>query len=165
MSFKVPVPLLNKREFVMAVQRLNKARLPFAHAFKLKSLSTKLDQAMDDVTRIYLEIVKKHVELDEKGDIIPKKLEEDVTGPDGKVIRKAGEVIPNSYIPKSEEAAEALEKEVGEFMNGGIEIKFSKLPIEALNDVEISAEELEFLEPILEISEDVQNNVVSIKKK
>jgi hypothetical protein len=163
--FKIKVEQLNHRDFIGAVKKLSGQKLPFKHSWHLKGLVTKLDKAMDTTAEMYKEIINRNAVLDEKGNLVPMKIKEDIMSPDGKeVMRKAGEIIPNSYTPKEENSAEVIKKETAELMETELEIEHRKISFEALERLEISAEELDLLEPILMIPKEVRDNVIPMNK-
>jgi hypothetical protein len=152
---------LNDREFQTTMRKLAKQPLSFGGAFKLKSIIKKLDSAKDTAATLYMDIIKKHVELDENGNIKPDAYKEDVTTPDGEVVAKAGSPIRNSYIVK-EGCEQKLAEEVGSFMSTPLPLDgVPKLKYEELQNVELSAMDLDMLEEILDIPEDILNNVIS----
>ena len=162
MSFTIKAKYLNQN-FIKACSLLNKQKMSFKYSFQLKTLVTKLDKGMDHLADEYTKIVKSHCMLDEEGNIKPKTLTEDIKGPDGSIMMKAGEVIPNSYESLGPEADAEMKKEVEELMNSEIEIDYRKLPLEAIENLEFSGEELDLLEPILDIPDEIANNVISIR--
>lgn len=162
MSFKIKAAHLMDPSFIKGVQKLSGERLPFKHSWQLKSLATKLDEAIDKVRNSYGEIVKSNCVLDEKGDLVPNTFKEDIKGPDGKVMRAKGDIIPNSFTPKDDESEVKIQRETKEMMESDIIINHAKIAIEALNDIKLSADDLDMLEPILAIPKDIADKVIPL---
>jgi hypothetical protein len=163
MSFKIKVSHLNNKNFVGTVKKLTAHKLPFNDSWHLKGLVTKLDAAMDHTASLYSDIIKDNAVLDEKGNLVPMKAKEDIKAPDGSVYMKEGTEIPNSYTPKEEDSAAKIESQTAELMDTELDIDHTKVNVKALSNVEISAEELELLEPILHIPEEIRDNVIPMK--
>ena len=177
MSFKIKVADLSPA-LINACRTISSSKLSFGNAWHMKSLSGKIDKALtfleeqnNKIIMRYREGMKNHVELDEEGNFVLDTFKEDHKGPDGEVMFKAGDKKPNSYVVKSEEdekaikeLAEATKKEMDELQDSEVDIDYSKLPLSALESIEISADDLDSLEPILDIPKEVANNVIKMKK-
>lgn len=163
--FKIKVEELNHREFIGSVKKLSSKTLPFKDAWHLKRLITKLDEAMDATSEMYRDIIKENAILDEEGNLVPMTIKEDILGPDGKtVMRKAGELLENSYTPKEEDSAEKIKDQTAKLMATDLEIEDQKISFEAFSSLKISAEEISLLEPIIMIPSEIANNVIPLKK-
>lgn len=177
MSFKIKVSDLSP-SLIQACRTISSSKLSFSNAWHMKTLGSKIDKALTfleeknaKIIENYREGMKAHVELDEKGNFVLDTFKEDHKGPDGEVMFKAGDKKPNSYVEKSEEDKKAIEelakktkKEMEELQASEVDIDYSKLPLSALEDIQLSADDLDSLEPILDIPEEVANNVIPMKK-
>lgn len=173
MSFKLKAEDLSPA-LIQGCQRVSKAKLGFKYAWHMKTLCQRIDKALqfleeqnNKIIMNYREEMKKHVQLDDEGNFVLDTYKEEVKDPSGEVIFKVGDKKANSYVPKSDEdekqikiLAENTKSEMDELREAEVDIDYSKLPIEALENIEISADDLDALEPILDISEAVKNNVI-----
>lgn len=129
---KVTYKDLNDANLNAAMTRLGNAALPPKVAYNISKIQYKLDQELKILRKLFLDLVKKHAELDDKGKV------KEPQGPGSFQVRK--------------EALELWQKEYEELM--GIEFdldakKCRPISFKELGDVKVTPYEIAALEPLL----------------
>lgn len=119
-------------------QALNKLRtMPFGTktAYKISYISKHVDRHVKQGREVFQTIAKKFAELDEKGNLVPEKDNND-------------NPIPGSFLFKDDDAKTEFEKEQVEFMETEHVIPKHKLNVDELGSSQLSANDISALEPL-----------------
>lgn len=109
--------------------QLKNEKLPITVSYKLAKISKKIKEDLEFYTNKLQEILKEYAEFDENGQII---------------------YIDNNFIKIKDGKIEECQEKINELENLIIEIDYSPLSIDDLGNIEMSADTLEKLLPILE---------------
>lgn len=125
---------LVRNDFTMALQKLARLPLPVRTAYQVKKILEEVQNARKKVASEFTEtILKKYAKKDEKGEF----------------VRPEGD--PNGFMPPEQVSPEmtADEKAFGEnvFKSDRFQIHYT-----SLGNAQISAQEIEVLEPLLEFN-------------
>jgi anionic cell wall polymer biosynthesis LytR-Cps2A-Psr (LCP) family protein len=162
MSIELKVSSINDSRFQQVLQKIASQKVSFGTAYRLRNMFKKIDNARTEITKSYMEMVKNHVELDENGEIIPDTWKEDIKDDEGNIIYTKGTPIPQSYVIK-EGHKEKFNEEVAKFMEELIPIEAAKIEYEKLENIELSAIEVDVLEPVIEWPKEALDNVIPLK--
>ena len=146
MSFKLTYKELNDRNFMGAMEELSAIPLAVKPSYNISKILRLLKNQMKEGQDTYMAILKKHVELDEKGNIIPQMLPEK-KNEKGEVTQTA-QPLPGTYAVK-EGQNDAFKKEVEDFLSIDFEIPCNKIQLMDLQDTKIKPAILHDLEPVL----------------
>lgn len=157
-KIELTVDLLNNAGFKNSIRQLCQEKVSFGTAFSLRNLVKKIDSAHTASQEAYMGIIKEYAEVDGEGNLVPDKYKEDVKI--GEEVKfKAGDDIANSFVipeDKKEAYVEAMDK----FWKEPVELECDKIPLAKLEDIKLSALDIDLIEPVIDIPEDVLNNII-----
>lgn len=147
MAFKLTYEELNSPGLTDGLRQLGAKELPMKAAWNITRMIKQIDKNIQEGREFYFEnVLKKHVEVDEKGEIVPDTHKEDVKNADGTVKIVAGSPIAGSYVAKDKEK---LQSAVEEFMKTQVDIESYKIHLDDVADVRIAPQVLAAIEPVV----------------
>lgn len=132
---------LNNFGFQQALNKLKTMPFSTKTAYKISYIANHVDRHVKQGREVFQTIAKQFAQLDEKGNLVPEKDQND-------------NPIPGSFLFKDDEAKEAFQKEQEEFMNTEHIIPKHKLSVDELGATQLSANDISALAPLFSDLED-----------
>lgn len=129
-----------------SVEKLSECKLSVPVSYNISKILRRLKSNLQEGQQEYMKILKKHVEVDEKGNIIPQMLPEKKN--EKGEITQAAQPMPGSYVIKEGEK-DIFKKEVEDFLGIEVEIDCHKINLKDLEGEKIEPQTLYHLEPII----------------
>lgn len=134
---------------------LSQYKLETKAAWNVMRLKKQVEKRIKEGKNLYLDIVKKHSELDENGNLKPDIVPE-VKDADGNIVTPA-KFVKGFILKKDEE--ENFKKAVEDFMDIEVEFKSHYIKLDDLANEKVEPQILEMIEPVIAELEVVEGGV------